>query len=260
MVNATKNTETLLSIRNLSVYYGSAQALKNVSLDVRSRGITALMGPSGCGKSTLLRALNRMHALYDNIRVEGQAILNSHQVDVLDEKIPSEWVRSTIGMVFQKPNPFPKSILENVAFGLKVQGNLSKSEREARIEEALQAAGLWNEVKDRLHANALELSGGQQQRLCIARALAPRPQILLMDEPTSALDPISTQLIEALIKDLSRDTCIVLVTHNMQQAQRISHQLAFLYLGEILEKGSTQEVFAAPHHENTRRYIQGALG
>lgn len=250
----------MLSIKNLSVHYGSAHALKDVSLDVEDRGITALMGPSGCGKSTLLRALNRMHALYDNIRVSGEAHLSSHNVDVLDPKVPPEWVRSTIGMVFQKPNPFPKSILENVAFGLNVQGLLSKSEKVSRIEEALKLAGLWNEVKDRLDANALGLSGGQQQRLCIARALASKPQVLLMDEPTSALDPISTQVIEGLISDLSKDTSIVLVTHNMQQAQRISNNVAFLYLGEILERGKTKELFSTPQHQITQNYINGIMG
>lgn len=258
MVN-TQELSALLSVKNLSVHYGQNCALKNVSLDILGRGITALMGPSGCGKSTLLRALNRMHDLYDNIHIDGTAILHSHQVDVLSSKVPVEWVRSTIGMVFQKPNPFPKSISENVAFGLKVQGLLNKKEREDRIEESLKLAGLWNEVKDRLNTNALSLSGGQQQRLCIARTLATKPQVILMDEPTSALDPISTQIIEELILKLSQDTCIALVTHNMQQARRISDHVAFLYLGQILEQASTKQIFESPSNPITENYVKGIL-
>jgi phosphate transport system ATP-binding protein len=251
---------TLLQIKNLSVSYGSNCALKNVSLNIPANGITALMGPSGCGKSTLLRAINRMHELYASVSVTGSAVLFDPQVDLLAADTPVEWVRSHIGMVFQKPNPFPKSIFENVAFGLRILGVNSKSELESRIEKSLQRAGLWNEVKERLSSSAYSLSGGQQQRLCIARALATEPKILLMDEPTSALDPISTQTIESLIMEMAQNTCIMLVTHNMQQARRVSQQTAFLYLGEILEAGSSEEIFSNPKNEITRNYIQGKLG
>ena len=261
MVNAPVEATTLLSIKDLSVYYGDSQALKRVSLDIRAKGITALMGPSGCGKSTLLRALNRMHALYDNIRVEGQAHLLSHQVDVLDEKHPPEWVRSTIGMVFQKPNPFPKTIYENVAYGPKIHGLFQKkSELDNIVEESLTKAGLWNEIKDRLHDQASALSGGQQQRLCIARTIAIEPEIILMDEPCSALDPIATAKIEELIDELKKNFTIIIVTHSMQHAARVSDMTAFFNMGKIVEYGTTDKIFTNPVNQQTQDYITGRFG
>jgi phosphate transport system ATP-binding protein len=254
------STKMLLKLEDLSVHYEKHHALKNINLSVRANGITALMGPSGCGKSTLLRAINRMHELYDSIRIEGKIHLASHDIDLLARSTPVEWVRTHIGMVFQKPNPFPKTIFENVAYGLKITGVTDKHEVEAKVQKALESAGLWKEAKDRLGKNAFTLSGGQQQRLCIARALAPEPEVLLMDEPTSALDPVSTQIIEELILSICEDTSIVLVTHNMQQAKRVSNDVAFLYLGELLEHGTTKDVFANPKHETTRSYLLGHIG
>ncbi|MEO5666711.1 MAG: phosphate ABC transporter ATP-binding protein PstB [Bdellovibrionota bacterium] len=254
------STSLLLKIEDLSVYYDKTQALKNITLSVRANGITALMGPSGCGKSTFLRAINRMHQLYDSIKLTGSIRLESHDIDLLAHDTPVEWVRTHIGMVFQKPNPFPKTIFENVAYGLRVQGVKNKNELEGKVQKALESAGLWKEAKDRLQKNAFTLSGGQQQRLCIARALAPEPEVLLMDEPTSALDPVSTQVIEELVMSLCEETSIMLVTHNMHQARRISNDVAFLYLGELLESGTTEQVFGDPKHETTRSYLLGSIG
>ena len=259
MVTQT-DTKTLLKVEGLSLYYDKVQALKNINLSVRTHRITALMGPSGCGKSTFLRAINRMHELYDSISLEGSIHMESKGIDLLAPGTPVEWVRTHIGMVFQKPNPFPKTIFENVAYGLRVQGVNNRSELEGKVQKALESAGLWKEAKDRLQTNAFALSGGQQQRLCIARALAPEPEVLLMDEPTSALDPLSTQIIEELIVSLSKETSIVLVTHNMHQARRISNDVAFLYLGELLESGTTTEIFTSPQHETTRSYLLGSIG
>lgn len=250
----------LLKVEDLSVYYDNVQALKSINLSVRANGITALMGPSGCGKSTLLRAINRMHELYDSISLKGSIHLESHNIDLLAATTPVEWVRTHIGMVFQKPNPFPKTIFENVAYGLRIQGVKNKTELEGKVQKALENAGLWKEAKDRLQKNAFTLSGGQQQRLCIARALAPEPEVLLMDEPTSALDPVSTQVIEELVMSLCEETSIVLVTHNMHQARRISNDVAFLYLGEVLESGTTSDLFTNPKHETTRSYLLGSIG
>ncbi len=254
-------TKPILSIKNLSVYYSNKKVLNKINLEILDSGVTALMGPSGCGKSTLLRAINRLHDLYGNTRVEGSILLNdADKTDLLNTNKPVEWVRSQIGMVFQKPNPFPKSIFDNVAYGLRVQKDLTTAQTKDRVKECLIDAGLWDEVYDRLDAPAQSLSGGQQQRLCIARALAPSPLILLMDEPTSALDPLATQIIEKLIQKISKKTSVVLVTHSMQQAKRISDHVAFLYLGDIVECDSTKKVFDSPEHELTKSYIEGSFG
>ena len=262
MTETIKSQDIILKIQNLSVLYSGKKVLKNVNLLVPKSGVTALMGPSGCGKSTMLRSINRLHDLYSNTQVEGNIFLNrpEERIDLLNTNKPVEWVRSKVGMVFQKPNPFPKSIFENVAYGLRVQTDFNKQQIKERVEECLKNAGLWDEVHDRLGSPAQALSGGQQQRLCIARALAPSPSILLMDEPTSALDPIATKVIEELIQKLSEHTSIVLVTHSMQQAKRISNQAVFLYLGDIIECGETQQVFKSPQHDLTRSYIEGSFG
>lgn len=254
--------ESLLEVKNLSVYYGDNRVLNAVDLNVFEHGVSALMGPSGCGKSTLLRAINRLHDLYPNTTVEGQILLKekNETVDLLSDSHPVEWVRSKVGMVFQKPNPFPKSIYENVAYGLRVQTDLREEAIRQRVKTSLKDAGLWEEVEDRLDSSAQSLSGGQQQRLCIARALAPSPHVLLMDEPTSALDPIATQVIEDLIRKLSKDTSIVLVTHSMQQARRIADQVAFLYMGDIVECAESPAIFENPQHSLTKNYVSGAFG
>jgi phosphate transport system ATP-binding protein len=245
-----------LETRALSVYYGESAAVKDISLTIPRNRVVAFIGPSGCGKSTFLRCFNRMNDLIPAARVEGEVLfqgtnLYAHDVDAVE-------VRRRIGMVFQKPNPFPKTIYENIAFGLRIngfQGNLDE-----QVEHSLRSAALWDEVKDRLQENALELSGGQQQRLCIARALAIEPEILLMDEPASALDPIATGKIEDLIRDLRKDYTIVIVTHNMQQAARVSDYTAFLYLGELIEYGDTDRLFTNPREERTEQYITGRFG
>ena len=249
---------TLIEVRNLSLSYGATQALKSISLDIGEKVVTAFIGPSGCGKSTLLRCFNRMNDLIDNVRIQGSVKIadqniNSDDVDVIE-------LRKRVGMVFQKSNPFPKSIYENVAYGLRLQGVSRTSELNAAVEESLRQAALWDEVKDRLHSSGLGLSGGQQQRLCIARAIAIKPEIILMDEPASALDPIATTRIEELILDLKKDYSIVIVTHNMQQAARISDFTAFFYLGELIEYASTPKIFTNPAKKQTEDYVTGRFG
>jgi phosphate transport system ATP-binding protein len=248
----------LIELDKLSLFYGASQALKAISLRIRERVVTAFIGPSGCGKSTLLRCLNRMNDLIDGVRVEGAVRIGGHEiynpaVDVIE-------LRRRVGMVFQKSNPFPKSIYENIAYALRLQGLRQKSELEAVIEQSLRQAALWDEVKDRLHTSALGLSGGQQQRLCIARAIAIKPEIILMDEPASALDPLATARIEDLILDLKKEYTIVIVTHNMQQAARISDYTAFFYLGELIEYDQTRTIFTHPAQKRTEDYVTGRFG
>jgi phosphate transport system ATP-binding protein len=246
--------------RNLSFHYGSFPALKNISLPVYDHSITALIGPSGCGKSTFLRCFNRMHDLYPGNRYEGEIVLHPDNVDILAPQVDPIEVRMRISMVFQKPNPFPKSIFENVAYGLKIRGITQRDQLEAKVEQALRGAALWNEVKDRLHNLAGNLSGGQQQRLCIARALAIDPELVLFDEPTSALDPIATASIEELMLELKEQVAILIVTHNMQQAARVSDHTAFLYMGEVIEFNDTKKLFTMPDQKQTEDYITGRFG
>lgn len=248
-----------ISIRDLNFYYGETHALKNVSIDFPDRQTTAMIGPSGCGKSTLLRVLNRMYDLYPGQRAEGEVLMKGGE-NLIAPDINLNRLRRKVGMVFQKPTPFPKSIYENVLFGVRLHEKLSKAEAHDRVEWALTRAALWNEVKDRLHSSALGLSGGQQQRLCIARSIAVRPEVLLLDEPTSALDPISTLKIEELVDELKQDFCIVIVTHNMQQAGRCADQVAFFYLGELVEVGPSSQIFTAPRERKTQEYITGRFG
>lgn len=243
---------------NLDFYYGTFHALKNINLTVPERQVTALIGPSGCGKTTLLRCFNRMHDLYPGNRYEGQILLDSD--NILGREIDPIEVRMRVSMVFQKPNPFPKSIYENVAYGLRVRGEKRRGEIDEKVEQALREAALWDEVKDRLNEMALNLSGGQQQRLCIARALVANPEIILFDEPTSALDPIATASIEELMSQLKQHVTILIVTHSMQQAARFSDYTAFMYLGELLEFGTTSEVFSNPSNAQTEDYLRGRIG
>ena len=247
-----------LRIRDLNFYYGDYQALKGITLDIPENRVTAFIGPSGCGKSTLLRTFNRMYQLYPKQRATGEILLDGE--NLLDKKQDLNTLRAKIGMVFQKPTPFPMSIYDNIAFGVKLYENLSSHDMEERIEWALKKAALWNEVKDKLKQSGTGLSGGQQQRLCIARAIAVKPQVLLLDEPTSALDPISTAHIEKLIDELKKDFTIVIVTHNMQQAARISDFTAYMYLGELIEFGDTSNVFTNPKRKETEDYITGRFG
>ncbi len=247
-------------VKNLNFYYGDVQALKNVNLDIAERRVTALIGPSGCGKTTYLRCFNRMHDLYPGNRYEGEIMLFPDNENILSPKVDPIEVRMRISMVFQKPNPFPKSIYENVAYGLRVRGIRKRRELDDKVEQALKGAALWDEVKDRLHNLAFTLSGGQQQRLCIARALATDPEILLFDEPTSALDPIATARIEELIAELKEHVTIIIVTHNMQQAARVSDYTAFMYLGEMVEFGDTDALFTNPRKQQTEDYITGRYG
>jgi phosphate transport system ATP-binding protein len=247
-----------VTIRNLDFFYGDAQALKAISLPLYEKKVTAFIGPSGCGKSTLLRVLNRMYDLYPNQRATGDVILDG--TNILSPKQDLNLLRARIGMVFQKPTPFPMTIYENVAFGIRLYERLSRSELDGRVETSLRRAALWEEVKDKLSTNGLSLSGGQQQRLCIARTVAVRPEVILFDEPCSALDPISTAKIEELIDELTDDYTIVIVTHNMQQAARVSEFTAFMYLGELLEFDSTSRMFTAPHDQRTQDYITGRFG
>jgi phosphate transport system ATP-binding protein len=247
-------------VRNLSFYYGDFNALKNISMPVHEKRVTALIGPSGCGKSTFLRSFNRMHDLYAGNRYEGEIRIYPDDVNVLAPTVDPIEVRMRISMVFQKPNPFPKSIYENAAYGLRVRGESRRVALNDKVEEALKNAALWDEVKDRLDEPAFNLSGGQQQRLCIARALATDPEILLFDEPTSALDPIATASIEELIHDLKTKLTIVIVTHNMQQAARVSDFTAYMYLGELIEYGVTDEIFIKPKKKQTEDYITGRFG
>ena len=247
--------ETTLLVDKLSLFYGQAQALTEISLDIPKQKVTAFIGPSGCGKSTLLRCFNRMNDLIDGVSTTGRILLDGYDINAGDVDVAQ--LRRRVGMVFQRPNPFPKSIYENVAYGLRIQGALPKSELDERVEWALRSAALWDEVKDRLRESALGLSGGQQQRLVIARAVAIKPSVLLLDEPASALDPISTLKIEELIHQLKTDYTIVIVTHNMQQAARVSDHTAFLYLGELIEFGKTNELFTNPREQQTEDYITG---
>ena len=254
----TESRDVCLHVNALNLYYADKQALKDISFDIPRLQVTAFIGPSGCGKSTLLRCFNRMNDLVDNVRIDGDILLdgsdiNSRQVNVVD-------LRRRIGMVFQKPNPFPKTIFENVAYGLRIQGIKGRSIIEETVENALRRAALWDEVKDRLHDGALGLSGGQQQRLVIARAIAVEPEVLLLDEPASALDPISTLKIEELISELKDRYTIVIVTHNMQQAARVSDYTAFMYMGDLIEFGMTQKIFTNPQNKQTEDYITGRYG
>lgn len=247
-----------LTARNINAFYGDLHALKDINMNFPQNSVTAFIGPSGCGKSTFLRLFNRMNDYIEGFRLEGEIILDD--VDIYNEKIVIEQLRKDVGMVFQKPNPFPKTIFENVAYGLRIQGENNKSFLQDKVENALKQVALWDEVKDDLKKNALSLSGGQQQRVCIARALAVEPKIILMDEPTSALDPISTSRIENLIFELREDYTIIIVTHNLQQAGRISDFTAFFYLGDLIEMGRTHDIFTNPKNKRTENYITGRFG
>ena len=247
-----------IAIRNLDFFYGGNRALKAINLDLPRRQVTAMIGPSGCGKSTLLRVLNRMYDLYPGQRATGEVIMDEE--NILDPRIDLNELRSRVGMVFQKPTPFPMSIYDNIAFGVKLHERLSKSQLDERVEWSLTRSALWEEVKDRLGSSAMGLSGGQQQRLCIARTIAVRPEVILLDEPTSALDPISTLKIEELIDELKQDFTIAIVTHNMQQAARCADRVAFFYLGELVEVGSATQMFTAPREKRTQDYITGRFG
>ena len=252
------NKETILEVRNLNFYYGAFQGLKNINLDIQKNTVTAFIGPSGCGKSTLLRTLNRMYDLYPGQRAEGS--INFDGENILNPKQDLNLLRSRIGMVFQKPTPFPMSIYDNIAFGVKLYENLSRSDMDDRVEWALQKAAIWDEVKNKLNQSGLSLSGGQQQRLCIARGIAVKPSILLLDEPTSALDPISTGKVEELVHTLKSEYTVVIVTHNMQQAARVSDYTAYMYLGELMEFGETDQIFMKPARQETEDYITGRFG
>jgi phosphate transport system ATP-binding protein len=258
--HATARTDApeKISVRNLDFFYGETQALKSISLPLYKNEVTAFIGPSGCGKSTLLRVLNRMYDLYPNQRAEGEVLLDGENILSPDQDL--NLLRARVGMVFQKPTPFPMSIYDNIAFGIKLYEKVTKSELDSRVEEALRGAALWNEVKDKLGASGLGLSGGQQQRLCIARTVAIHPEVILLDEPCSALDPISTAKIEELIDDLSVQYTIAIVTHNMQQAARVSEYTAFMYLGELVEFDRTRRVFTSPEKKQTQDYITGRFG
>ncbi len=247
-----------VSLRDLNFFYGDARALKDVSMSLYENKVTAFIGPSGCGKSTLLRVLNRMYDLYPGQRAEGEVLLDGK--DILSPKQDLNLLRARIGMVFQKPTPFPMSIYDNIGFGIRLYERLPKSELDGRVEHALKRAALWDEVKDKLAANGLSLSGGQQQRLCIARTVAVKPEVILFDEPCSALDPISTAKIEELIDELKQDYTIVIVTHNMQQAARVSDFTAFMYLGDLIEHGPTEQIFSKPIKQQTEDYITGRFG
>jgi phosphate transport system ATP-binding protein len=247
-----------MQIRNLEFYYGKFLALKNINIDIADKKVTAFIGPSGCGKSTLLRTFNRMYDLYPGMSATGEINLDGQ--NILDKSVDVNLLRARVGMVFQKPTPFPMSIYDNVAFGVRLYESLSRAQLDERVEWALKKSALWNEVKDKLKASGLSLSGGQQQRLCIARGVATRPEVLLLDEPTSALDPISTGSIEDLISDLKNDYTIAIVTHNMQQAARVSDYTAFMYLGEMMEMGDTDKMFTNPDRKETEEYITGKFG
>lgn len=250
--------KTKIEVKNLNFYYGQSKALKDISLSLPERSVTAFIGPSGCGKSTLLRVFNRIYELYPKQTAEGQVLLDGK--NILDRSQDLNLLRTKIGMVFQKPTPFPMSIYENIAFGVRLYENLGKSEMDGRVEQALKRAALWSEVKDKLNASGLSLSGGQQQRLCIARTVAVKPEVILLDEPASALDPLSTAKIEELIDELQADYTIVIVTHNMQQAARVSRQTAFMYLGELVEFDRTEKIFTSPREKRTQDYITGRFG
>ena len=251
-------SQNVLEIRNLNFYYGSFHSLKNINLDIKENSVSAFIGPSGCGKSTLLRTLNRMYDLYPGQRAEGQIMFKGK--NILDSKQDLNLLRARIGMVFQKPTPFPMSIYDNIAFGVRLYEDLSRAEMDDRVEWALQKAAIWTEVKDKLGQSGLSLSGGQQQRLCIARGIAVKPAILLLDEPTSALDPISTGKVEELVSTLKSEYTVVIVTHNMQQAARVSDYTAYMYLGDLVEFGDTEQVFFKPKRKETEDYITGRFG
>jgi phosphate transport system ATP-binding protein len=252
------NSSPKITARHLDFRYGDVRALKGIEIDIADRQVTAIIGPSGCGKSTLLRIFNRIYAIYPNQVATGEVMLDGE--NILDAKYPLNKLRTKVGMVFQKPTPFPMSIYENVAYAIRHYERLSVPELDARVEHALRQAALWDEVRSNLHQSGLGLSGGQQQRLCIARAVALRPEVILFDEPTSALDPISTAKIEELIEELKDEFAIVIVTHNMQQAARISEFTAFMFLGELIEYGYTRKIFTAPQHKNTQDYLTGRFG
>jgi phosphate transport system ATP-binding protein len=256
--SAAINATARLSIRNLDFYYGDNKALKGINIDYPEKQVTGMIGPSGCGKSTLLRILNRMYSLYPGQRATGEVLMDGR--NIIDDKVDMNELRSKIGMVFQKPTPFPMTIYENIAFGVRLHEKLSKAQMDERVEWALSRAAIWGEVKDRLNTNAMGLSGGQQQRLCIARTIAVRPEVILFDEPTSALDPISTLKIEELIDELKRDFTIAIVTHNLQQAARCADQVAFFYLGELIEVAPAAQLFTSPKQQKTQEYITGRFG
>ncbi|STZ76372.1 phosphate ABC transporter ATP-binding protein PstB [Bergeriella denitrificans] len=249
---------TKITVENFNFYYGTFHALKNINLDIPEKQVTAFIGPSGCGKSTLLRAFNRMYDLYPGNRGEGKILIDGQ--NILDKHTDLNLLRAKVGMVFQKPTPFPMSIYDNIAFGIKLYEKPSRSQLDERVEWALSKSALWGEVKDKLKQSGHSLSGGQQQRLCIARAIATRPEVLLLDEPTSALDPISTAHIEELVTELKKDYTIAIVTHNMQQAARVSDRTAYMYLGELVEAGDTQTIFTKPQKKETEDYITGKFG
>ncbi|MEY4592543.1 MAG: phosphate transporter ATP-binding protein [Pseudomonadota bacterium] len=256
-----QNNETLKAeVRDLNFFYGQHQALKGINMPIYEKKVTALIGPSGCGKSTFLRCFNRMHDLYPGNRYEGEIQFHPDNTNLLSKDVDPIEVRMRVGMVFQKPNPFPKSIYENVAYGLRIRGENNRRALDDKVEQALRSAALWNEAKDRLHDLASNLSGGQQQRLCIARALATDPELLLFDEPTSALDPIATASIEELVHELKERVTILIVTHNMQQAARVSDYTAYMYLGDLIEFGQTDEIFVKPRDTRTEDYITGRMG
>ena len=256
--NGHAAAQSKISIKDLRFFYGQSQALKGINLELLDRKVTAFIGPSGCGKSTLLRVLNRMYDLYPNQRAEGQVLLDGE--DILAPRIDLNLLRSRIGMVFQKPTPFPMSIYDNIAFGIRLYEKLPKAEMDERVESSLRRAAIWNEVKDKLTASGLSLSGGQQQRLCIARTVSIKPEVILFDEPCSALDPISTAKVEETIDELKSEYTIAIVTHNMQQAARVSQFTAFMYLGDLVEFGETQRMFTSPADNRTQDYITGRFG
>lgn len=256
---ADNNAKTLIKISDFDFYYGAKQALFNINMDIKENEVTSFIGPSGCGKSTLLRCINRMNDLIEVARI-GNGQINLNGVDVFDSRVDTIELRKRIGMVFQKSNPFPKSIYENIVYGLRIQGVKKKSILDEAVERCLKGAALWDEVKDRLDSSGLGLSGGQQQRLCIARSLAVEPDVLLMDEPCSALDPIATAKVEELIHELKSNYTIVIVTHSMQQAARVSDKTAFFYLGKLVEMGETDQIFMSPKNEQTEAYISGRFG
>ncbi|MEW6981638.1 phosphate ABC transporter ATP-binding protein PstB [Colwelliaceae bacterium 6471] len=257
-LNNLSPEQVALDVNNLNLYYGEKQALNNITMSIPKGQVTAFIGPSGCGKSTLLRCINRMNDLVEHCRIEGQ--INLHGENIYDRHVDVAALRRKVGMVFQRPNPFPKTIYENVVYGLRITGNNNRRSLDEAVEKALKSAALWEEVKDRLHDSALGLSGGQQQRLVIARAIAIEPEVLLLDEPTSALDPISTLTIEELINDLKKQFTVVIVTHNMQQAARVSDQTAFMYMGDLIEYSDTNTLFTTPAKKKTEDYITGRYG
>ena len=257
-LSTSSNSAALIETKNLDLFYGATRALKGITIQLQPKVVTAFIGPSGCGKSTFLRCFNRMNDLIDSVRITGECRIGGEDLYAPDVDVIE--LRKRVGMVFQKSNPFPKTIYENIAYGLRLHGVRVRSEVDAVVEQSLRGAALWDEVKDRLHSSALGLSGGQQQRLCIARAIAIRPEILLMDEPASALDPIATARVEELILDLKKDFTIVIVTHNMQQATRISDQTAFFYMGELVEFDATDKIFTNPASKRTEDYVTGRFG